>query len=107
MDDKILDWIALAEKFFADGDPKSMRTVAREIFEVDKNSADGLAIMAESSLYLGNVDEAESMAGYALSVEPNHLRGRLIAGGVAAKRFELREQIKTFDAVIDDAHTEL
>ena len=107
MDEKILDWVTLAEKFSQGGDPKSMRTVAREIFELDKNSADGLAIMAESSLYLGNVDEAESMAGYALSVEANHLRGRLIAGGVAAKRFELREQIKIFDAVIDDAHTEL
>ena len=31
MDEKILDQVALAEKFSADGDPKSMRTVAREI----------------------------------------------------------------------------
>ncbi|MBR6711980.1 MAG: hypothetical protein IKI76_03190 [Selenomonadaceae bacterium] len=107
MDEKILDWVTLAEKFSQSGDPKSMRTVAREIFELDKNSADGLALMAESSLYLGNIEEAESMAQFALSVEPDHLRGRLIAGGVAAKRFELREQIKIFDAVIDDAHTEL
>ena len=37
MDDKILDWVVLAEKFSADGDPLSMRTVAREIFELDKN----------------------------------------------------------------------
>ena len=49
MDEKILDWVTLAEKFSSSGDPKSMRTVAREIFEVDKNSADGLAIIAESS----------------------------------------------------------
>ena len=107
MDEKILDWVMLAEKFSQGGDPKSMRTVAREIFELDKNSADGLAIMAESALYLGNVDEAESMAGYALSVNVNHLRGRLIAGGVAAKQFQLRDQMKLFDAVIDDAHAEL
>ena len=107
MDEKILDWVTLAEKFSSSGDPKSMRTVAREIFEVDKNSADGLAIIAESSLYLGNVDEAESLADYALSVEPNHLRGRLVAGGVAVKKFELREQLKIFDAVINDAHAEL
>lgn len=107
MDEKILDWVMLAEKFSADGDPKSMRTVAREIFELDKNSADGLAIMAESSLYLGNVDEAESMAGYALSVEPEQLRGRLVMGGVAVKRFKLKEQLKIFDAVINDAQDEL
>lgn len=107
MDEKILDWVTLAEKFSASGDPKSMRTVAREIFEVDKNSADGLAIMAESSLYLGNVDEAESLAGYALAVESNHLRGRLVTAGVAVKRFKLREQLKIFDALINDAHNEL
>ena len=107
MDEKILDWVTLAEKFSAGGDPKSMRTVAREIFEVDKNSADGLAIMAESSLYLGNVDEAESFAGYALSIEPKHLRGRLIWGGVAVKKLKLREQLKIFDDLITDAHAEL
>ncbi len=107
MDEKILNWVTLAEKFSASGDPKSMRIVAREIFDVDKNSPDGLAIMAESSLYLGNVDEAESLSEYALSVEANHLRGRLVMGGVAMKRFLLREQLKIFDAVIADAHTEL
>ena len=107
MDEKILNWVTLAEKFSADGDPKSMRTVAREIFDVDKNSADGLAIMAESSLYLGKIEEAESFAEYALSVEPNHLRGRLVAGGVAAKNLKLREQLKIFDEVINDAHARL
>lgn len=107
MDEKILDWVTLAEKFSQTVDSKSMRTVAREIFEINKNSADGLAIMAESSLYLGNTDEAESMAQYALSVEHNHLRGRLIIGGVAVKRLKLKEQLKIFDAVIADAHNEL
>ena len=107
MDEKILDQVALAEKFSADGDPKSMRTVAREILEADKNSADGLSLMAESSLYLGNVDEAETLTQYALAVEPNHLRGRLVAGGVAMKKLELREQLKIFDAVISEARDEL
>ena len=107
MDEKVLDWVILAEKFSSDGDPKSMRTVAREIFELDKNSAEGLAIMAEASLYLNNIDEAESMAQYALSVDPNHLRGRLIMGGVAVKQLKLKEQMKIFDAVIDDAQAEI
>ena len=60
MDKKILDWVTLAEKFSADGDPMSMRTVAREIFDLDKNSAEGLAIMAEAAFYMGNLDEAQS-----------------------------------------------
>lgn len=107
MDDKILGWVVLAEKFSADGDPKSMRTAAREIFELDKNSPEGLAIMAESELYLGNTNEAESLAKCALEVEPKHLRGRLVLGGVAVKRIKLREQLKIFDEIISDARDEI
>lgn len=107
MEDKILDWVTLAERFSIGGDPKSMQTVAREIFELDKNSAEGLAIMAEASLYLGSLDEAESLAQYALSVDANHLRGRLVAGGVAIKKFHLKDQLKLLANVINDAHAEL
>ena len=107
MDEKILDWVYPAEKFSHDGDPHSMRAVAREIFDLDKNSAEGFALMAEASLYLGNLQDAESFAQYALAAEPNHLRGRLIMGGVAVKNFKLKAQIKIFDGVIDDAHRQL
>ena len=54
MDDKILNWVALAENFSANGDPNSIRTAARDILELDKNSAEGLALMAEASLYPSN-----------------------------------------------------
>lgn len=107
MDDKILDWVVPAEKFSQDGEPQSMRTAAREILELDKNSAEGLAIMAEASLYLGDLHEAETFAQYALAVEPNHLRGRLVAGGVAIKNFALKAQLKILEGVIADAHDEL
>lgn len=107
MEEKILGWVVLAENFSLDGDAKSMRTAAREIFDVDKNSAEGLALMAESALYSDNLDEAESFAGYALSVEPKHLRGRLVSGGVAAKNFKLRDQLKIFEDLINDAQNEL
>lgn len=107
MNDKMLDWLTLAEKFSASGDPRSMRAVAREIFEVDKNSAEGLAIMAEATLYLDNVDEAENLAQYSLSVDVNNLRGRLVLGGVAVKRLKLKAQIKILEAVIADAHAKL
>ena len=107
MEEKILDWVLLAEKFSLSGDPKSMRTVAREIFDVDKNSAEGLALMAESSLYLNNIEEAESFAEYALAVESKHLRGRIVLGGVAAKNFKLRDQLKIFEDAITDARNKL
>ena len=107
MDEKILDWVTLAEKFSADGDPMSMRTVAREIFDLDKNSAEGLAIMAEAAFYMGNLDEAQSLAEYALAVDKNHLRGRLVMGGVAVKQFKLKTQLKIFAGIIDNAHAEL
>ena len=107
MDEKILNWLILAEKFFADGDPRSMRTVAREILELEKNSADGLALAAESALYLGNVDEAEISAKRALLADSTNLRGRLVLGGVAAKKFKLRKQLKIFDDLIRAAHEQL
>ena len=104
MDDKILDWVLPAEKFSQDGDPQSMQAVAREILELDKNSAEGLAIMAEAAFYLGNVQEAQSLAQYALAFEPKHLRGRLVTGGVAIKNFQLKAQLQTLADVIADAH---
>ncbi len=107
MDDKILDWVLPAEKFSQDGDPQSMQAVAREILELDKNSAEGLAIMAEAAFYLGNVQEANSLAQYALAFEPKHLRGRLVTGGVAIKNFQLKAQLQTLADVIADAHNAL
>ena len=107
MEEKILDWVYPAEKFSLDGDPHSMRAVAQEIFALDKNSAEGFALMAEASLYLGNLKDAQAFAQSALAAEKNHLRGRLVAGGVAIKNFRLKDQIKILQGVIDDAHREL
>jgi len=107
VDGKILDWVLPAEKFSQDGEPKSMRAAASEIFNLDKNSAEGLAIMAESSLYLGDLQEAESFAQYALAIEPNHLRGRLVMGGLAIKNFKLKAQLDILTGVINDAQNEI
>ena len=103
MDEK-LNWLMLAEKFVADGDPRAMRAVARELFDLDKNSADGPAIMAESALYLGNLDEAEILARDALTLETHHFRARLVLGGVAGEKFQLKEELKTLGNLINDSH---
>ena len=97
-----LNWLTLADKFASDGDPRAMRACARELFELDKTAADGPAIMAEAALYLGKYDEAEHMAQDALLLEPNHLRGRLILGAVAAEKFELKEELKILRGVIKE-----
>ena len=104
MSDEKLNWLVLAEKFAASGDPYSMRGVAREIFDLDKNSADGPAIMAESALYLGKLDEAEILANDALTLDKNNLRGRFVLGGVAAEKFNLIDELKILKGVIADAH---
>ena len=102
MDEK-LSWLMLAEKFVTDGDPQSMRGVAREIFELDKNSAEGPAIMAESALYLGNLDEAEIFTQDALSLEKNNLHARLIQGGIFGEKFQLKDEFKILGKVISEA----
>ncbi len=107
MEDKILDWVLPAEKFSQDGEPQSMHAVASEILQLDKNSAEGLAIMAEASLYLGDLQAAETFAQKALAVEPNNLRGRLVTGGVAIKNFALKAQLEILSGVIADAQKEL
>lgn len=103
MMDERLNWLALADKFASDGDPRAMRACARELFELNKNKADGPAVMAEAALYLGKLDEAEVLAQSALELEPHHLRGRLILGAVAAERFELKEALDLLKGVADEA----
>ena len=107
LSDEKLNWLVLAEKFVASGDPYSMRGAAREIFDLDKNSADGPAIMAEAALYLGKLDEAEIFAQDALTLDKNNLRGRFVLGGVAAEKFNLIDELEILRGVIDDAHKNL
>lgn len=95
---EIFDWLKLAEKFCEDGDAESMIGAANEILELDANSADGLAVLAEANLYLGELEAAENFARKA-----GNLRGRLVLGGVAAERFEIDTAIKNLGAVIDEA----
>lgn len=103
MDEKI-NWLILAEKFISDGDYESLRGVARELFELDRNFAEAPAIMAESALYLGNLDEAEILAQDALTLEKNNLRSKFVLGGVAAEKFQLKDEIKILGKIINDIH---
>ena len=61
MNHDVLNWLSLADKFAADGDPKGMRACARELWELDAESMDGAAVMAEAALYSGEREEAQTL----------------------------------------------
>ncbi len=59
VDEKEVSWSKKAEMFFADGDISNMRACGREILDINKNSAEGWAVVAEASVYLQEYDKAE------------------------------------------------
>lgn len=93
MNHEALNWLALADKFAADGDPKGMRACARELWEMDADSMEGAAVMAEAALYLGEREEAQTLVEEILAKKPGHLRGRLVKAGLAALAFRLDEEL--------------
>ncbi len=100
---EILDWLNLADKFAESGDVLSMFGAANEILEIDKNCAEGYAIMAEANLYLGEIAKAEKFLRETFALDKNNLRGRLVQGGIFAENFQLLDEFKILDAVISDA----
>lgn len=103
MNHDVLNWLNLADKFAADGDPKGMRACAQELWNMDAESMDGAAVMAEAALYSGDHEEAESLVGEILRKKPNHLRGRLVRAGLAAVSFRLDEELPLLEEIIAEA----
>lgn len=106
MDHDALNWLTLADKFAADGDPKGMRACARELLELDAESMDGAAVMAEAALYLGEREKAHTFVKEILAKKPGHLRGRLVKAGLAAAEFRLDEALPLLRAVVAEADRE-
>ena len=105
--DERLNWLMLANKFALDGDPRGMRACARELFDLNPNSADGPAIMAEAALYSGNWEEAELLARDACSLRADHLRARMVLAGLAAHKFELKDELALLTPLIADIRKKL
>ena len=105
--DERLNWLLLANKFALDGDTRGMRACARELFDLDGNSAHGPAVMAEAALYSGNLEEAENLALDACSLEPKNIRARMVLGGVAAQQFELEKEIHLLEEVVRDVREQI
>ena len=100
MEHDTLNWLSLADKFAADGDPKGMRACARELWDMDAESMDGAAVMAEAALYSGEYEEARTLMEEILQKKPNHMRGRLVRAGLAAVEFRLDEEIPALQQLI-------
>ncbi len=103
-----VNWLNLADKFAADGDPKGMRACARELWESDARSKmEGAAVMAEAALYSGDLDEAGALAEEILHEQPQHLRARLVQAGVAAREFRLDAALPELQSIVDSTRRKL
>ena len=100
MDHDALNWLSLADKFAAEGDPKGMRACAKELWDMDADSMDGAAVMAEAALYSGEREEAQALVEEILAKKPRHLRGRMVKAGLAAVEFRLDEEIPLLQEII-------
>ena len=108
MAEETVNWLNLADKFASEGNPQGMRACARELWEKDaRTKLEGEAVMAEAALYSGALDEAESLVDEILREHPQHLRARLIQGGIAAKRFQLDVCLPELQAVVRDGEHKL
>lgn len=103
MDHDALNWLSLADKFAEDGDPKGMRACARELWEMDAESMEGAAVMAEAALYSGEREEAHTLVDEILAKKPKHLRGRLVKAGLAALEFRLEEELPLLREIVAEA----
>ena len=70
MDHDTLNWLNLADKFAGEGDPKGMRACARELWQLNEESMDGAAVMAEAALYTGDYEEAHALLDEILHKKP-------------------------------------
>ena len=107
MEHETLNWLNLADKFASDGDPKGMRACARELWNIDAESMDGAAVMAEAALYTGDHEEAHALLDEILRKKPQHLRGRLVAAGLAAVEFRLDEEIPELNKLVNELERKL
>ena len=87
------EWMTTAERFLLQGDFKAMRACAREILARNLDDMDGLALLAEASLYLGEVDAAVRLVHRIKASAPQNLRALLVESILAAGKYRLEREI--------------
>ncbi|MGN0940070.1 MAG: hypothetical protein ACI4OA_00020 [Selenomonadaceae bacterium] len=90
---KKIEYLTTADKFFHHGDFLAMRACAREILSHDLDDLDGLALLAQASLYLGEEDSLDTIITRIAAADPSNLRMLLVAGERAAKAFDLHDEV--------------
>ena len=76
METEIGRWLTLSNKFAREGDFRGMRACAQEVLDRSPEDADGLAVMAEASLYMQ--EEAQARELLAHIQDGNALRVQLL-----------------------------
>jgi len=91
---KKAEWLQTAQSFFNAGEFGSMRACAREILINDLEDPDGLALLAQASLYLGERKTALRLCHQVEQSKPSHLRNLLVLGELARSEHRLRESVR-------------
>lgn len=86
-------WIQTAERFLTQGDFRAMRACAREILARDLDDMDGLALLAEASLYLQEIGPATRLVHRIQASAPQNLRALLVEAILAADEFQVEREI--------------
>lgn len=100
------NWLKMCEDFCSQGEFHKMRACGYEILDLDENDADGLAVVAEGSLYLvaaGEFDAqavAEEMLARLNIINPKHLRGMLAQAELYWSQFDLEKALPAFKKLI-------
>lgn len=103
MDAEIDKWLTLSNKFAREGDFRGMRACAREVLERLPEDADGLAVMAEASLYMQ--EEARARGIFERVRDSDVLRVRLLCAELHAVNFELQEEMAVLRDLLRQAES--
>ncbi len=85
-------WIDLADSFYAQGDFRGMRACAREILELDSEDGEGLAILAQALLFLGEKEHAREILEKLEAGGRENYRLLLAEGELYASEFLLQQE---------------
>lgn len=97
------EWAKSAEGCFARGDMNSMRACGRQLLEEVPESPEGLALVAEASVYLQDFETAEEYLQKfwelpsQKSVSTANLRGLLAAAVFFGARYELDRALSAYE----------
>ena len=88
------EWMDSAQKFFQRGDFSGMRACAQEILAHNLDDVDGLTLLGQASLYLGEAEKAETVVRRVECSAPLDWRLLLLKGELARARHQLEAAVE-------------